>query len=156
VKAVQSAGQAFTIGRYQVRGLLGRGGFATVYRAWDPLLNREVALKVLLPHLAGDARLRARFLAEARVIAGLRHPAIAVVHDVGEADGVPFFAMELIDGETLAAACRCCFDRRVAVRGCRCVACRRCITSRYQGLERDGGSRGPRRADGLRHRTHDR
>jgi hypothetical protein len=94
--------QASTIGRYWVRGQLGRGGFATVYRAWDPLLNREVALKVLLAHLAGDARLRARFLAEARVIAGLRHPAIAVVHDVGEADGVPFFAMELIDGETLA------------------------------------------------------
>jgi hypothetical protein len=90
------------IGRYQVGGVLGRGGFATVYRAWDPLLNREVALKVLLPALAGEHELRTRFLAEARMLAGMRHPGIAVVHDVGEASDQPYFAMELIEGQTLA------------------------------------------------------
>lgn len=99
-----TAEEPVQIGRYHVRGRLGQGGFATVYRAWDPMLRREVALKVLLPELAGDAGLRARFLAEARVLAGLRHPAIAVVHDVGETEGLPFFAMELIDGRTLAQA----------------------------------------------------
>ncbi|HLZ73246.1 MAG TPA: serine/threonine-protein kinase [Dehalococcoidia bacterium] len=93
-----------TFGRYELLGILGGGGFATVYRALDPALGREVALKALLPHLAADAVIRQRFLAEARAIAALHHPNIVTVYDVGEADGRPFFAMELIAGETLAAA----------------------------------------------------
>jgi serine/threonine-protein kinase len=99
---VPSTDAAFSLGRYELRGVLGRGGFATVYRAWDPLLSRDVALKVLLPHLAGDVDLRRRFLAEARTLAGLRHPGLAVVHEAGETAGLPFFAMELIEGGTLA------------------------------------------------------
>jgi predicted Ser/Thr protein kinase len=91
-----------TLGRYELRGALGQGGFAVVYRAWDPALQREVALKVLLPRLTDDPEIRQRFLAEARRIAGLRHPNIVTVHDVGEADGRPFFTMELIDGQSLA------------------------------------------------------
>ncbi len=87
--------------RYEVRNVLGRGGFATVYRAWDPLLRREVALKTLLPHLADDADLRRRFLNEARVLAGLRHPNIVTIHDAGETPGHVFFAMELIEARTL-------------------------------------------------------
>jgi serine/threonine protein kinase len=89
-------------GRYELRGTLGAGGFATVYRAFDPALGREVALKALHPALAADRSVRRRFLEEARALAGLRHPNIAVVHDVGEAEGRPFFAMELIEGQTLA------------------------------------------------------
>ncbi len=90
------------LGRYELRGMLGQGGFATVYRAWDPALGREVALKALLPHLAGDPGMRERFLAEGRALAGLRHPNIVTVFDVGEAEGRPFFAMELIEGPTAA------------------------------------------------------
>jgi hypothetical protein len=90
------------LGRYELRGALGEGGFATVYRAFDPALGREVALKALHPHLAANPGIRRRFLDEARALARLRHPHIVTVHDVGEADGRPFFTMELIEGSTLA------------------------------------------------------
>lgn len=90
-------------GRYEILGTLGQGSFATVYRARDPLLEREVALKALLPHLAADGEDRQRFLAEARALAALRHPNIVTVYEAGEAEGRPFFAMELVEGETLAA-----------------------------------------------------
>jgi serine/threonine-protein kinase len=90
-------------GRYELRGVLGNGGFATVYRAYDPALQRDVALKTLLPHLAADPTVRARFLAEARALAALHHPNIVTIYDVGETDGLPFFAMELIEGSSLAA-----------------------------------------------------
>ncbi len=89
-------------GRYSIVGRLGEGGFATVYRAWDPLLDREVALKALPMRLAGDASLRARFMAEARALASLRHPNIIAFFDIGEEAGQPYFTMELIDGPTLA------------------------------------------------------
>jgi serine/threonine-protein kinase len=92
-----------SFGRYELRGALGEGGFATVYRAWDAMLEREVALKLLHPHMATNADIRRRFLAEARALARLRHPNIVVVHEVGEADGRSFFTMELIEGRTLAA-----------------------------------------------------
>ena len=102
------AGEARRFGRYELLGVLGEGGFATVYRAWDPVLDREVALKALLPHLAGDQDIRGRFLGEARVLARLRHPHIVTVYDVGEVTdprvpgtGWPFFTMELIEGATL-------------------------------------------------------
>lgn len=91
------------LGRYLIRGPLGVGGFATVYRAWDEALHREVALKVLHPHLAADPEIRRRFVAEARTLAQLRHPHIITVFDVGEAAGRPFFAMELLEGATVAA-----------------------------------------------------
>lgn len=90
-------------GRYEIRGILGRGGFAEVYRAWDSALGREVAVKTLLPHLTSDQEMRQRFIQEARAVARLRHSHIVTIHDVGEADGRPFFAMELIEGQTIAA-----------------------------------------------------
>lgn len=93
---------AATLGRYQLLGVLGRGGFATVYRAHDPQLDRDVALKTLLPHLAEDAGICRRFLAEARAIARLSHPGIITVFEAGEANGRPFYAMEVIEGRTLA------------------------------------------------------
>jgi serine/threonine-protein kinase len=90
------------LGRYGLREILGDGGFATVYRAWDAILGREVALKALLPHLARQPEVRRRFLAEARSLAALRHPNIVGFLDVGEAGGLPFFTMELVEGPTLA------------------------------------------------------
>ena len=89
-------------GRYEVLDEIGAGGFAVVYRAWDPGLDREVAIKALRPHAAADPEVRQRFLAEARAVARLRHPNIVTVHDVGEANDRPFFAMEMIEGPTLA------------------------------------------------------
>ena len=95
-------------GRYIVRDQLGRGGFAEVYRAHDPQLARDVALKALFPNLAAEPEIRSRFLAEARAIAGLRHPNIVAIYDVGEETDAtmagfsrPFFTMEMIDGLTL-------------------------------------------------------
>ena len=89
------------IGKYEIRGEIGRGGFATVYRAFDPTLQREVALKVLAPHLAYDTSFAARFLQEAQVVAALNHPNIITVYEIGDVDGILFLSMELVSGGTL-------------------------------------------------------
>ncbi len=94
-----------SFGRYEVVRPLGRGAVGEVYLARDPLLKREVAVKTLsgLEALPADEQneARARFLREARAAAGLSHPRIVTIHDVGEADGVPFLAMEYLRGTTL-------------------------------------------------------
>ncbi len=90
------------VGRYLIRGRVGRGGMASVYRAHDPKIGRDVAIKFLHATLAEDAECHARFLREARAAGGLSHPNIAVVHDVDEIEGRPYMSMELVDGETLA------------------------------------------------------
>lgn len=87
------------IGRYQVLGLLGRGGWAKVYKARLPGLDKIVALKLLAPRtqlraLIDQAGLRQRFLAEARTMAGLEHPHLVAVHDLGEHQGQPFYTMD--------------------------------------------------------------
>jgi serine/threonine-protein kinase len=94
-------GQPSTIGRYQIRQRLGAGGFATVYRAHDPVLDIERALKVLHPHLAGDPAIRERFIREGRALARIHHPNLVQVHDAGESDGAVYLAMELIEGISL-------------------------------------------------------
>jgi hypothetical protein len=91
-----------TLGRYTVRAELGRGGFATVYRAFDSSLEREVALKVLHPQLTTDRTFAQRFRKEARALAGMRQPNIITVYEVGEADGRLYIAMELVNGSSLA------------------------------------------------------
>jgi len=91
-----------TLGSYQILGELGRGGMGVVYRAYQPSLNRYVAIKVLPPTLAFDRELVERFLREARSAARLRHPNIVVIHDVGQQGGLYFIVMELIEGHTLA------------------------------------------------------
>jgi serine/threonine protein kinase/HAMP domain-containing protein len=90
------------VGRYQVQGSLGRGGMATVYRAHDPDIGRDVAIKFLHASLCEEADCRDRFLREGRAAGGLSHPNIVVVHDVGQIEGRPYMAMELIEGESLA------------------------------------------------------
>jgi serine/threonine-protein kinase len=89
-------------GRYEIRGELGRGGMATVYRAYDPLFEREVAIKVLPASFTDDPQFRKRFEREARIVARLEHPAVVPVYDVGEEDGQPFFVMRYMSGGSLA------------------------------------------------------
>ncbi len=88
-------------GSLQVVGRLGRGGMGVVYRAHDPGLGRDVAVKILPPELLAEPGRVARFLREARIAAGLRHENIVAIHQVGEQDGVPFLAMDLVDGAGL-------------------------------------------------------
>jgi len=93
-----------TLGRYQVLERLGRGGMAEVYRAYQPGLDRFVALKAIYPHLAGDPSLLERFGREARAVAALRHPNIVQVYDFDVQAGSAFMAMEFIAGPTLKRA----------------------------------------------------
>jgi serine/threonine protein kinase len=91
------------IGLYEVKSELGRGGMATVYRAYDPRFEREVAVKVLPSELLhADPQFRLRFEREAKIIAQLEHSAIVPVYDVGEADGQPFFVMRYMNGGSLS------------------------------------------------------
>jgi eukaryotic-like serine/threonine-protein kinase len=94
-----------SIGRYVVLGRLGRGGMGVVYAAYDPELDRKLALKVLHDAQDDDAgrRRSQRLLREAQAMAQLSHPNVITVHDVGTVEGRVFFAMELIEGHTLAA-----------------------------------------------------
>ena len=98
------------LGKYDILEELGRGGFATVYRARDCTLEREVALKVLHPQLLVDPVFVERFQREARTLANLRHPHIVTIYESGAAEGRLFVAMELARGPSLAAA--------LAERGC--------------------------------------
>jgi serine/threonine-protein kinase len=89
------------IGRYQVERELGRGTMSIVYKAFDPRIDRYLAVKVLREKFARDVTSRKRFLREARSAGGLGHPNIVTVFDVGQIDGLPFMAMELLEGDTL-------------------------------------------------------
>ena len=91
-----------TLSHYKIQEELSRGGMGVVYRALDTKLDRDVALKVLPPELVADeVRLR-RFVQEAKAAASIHHPHIATIHEIDDADGVYFIAMELIDGEKLS------------------------------------------------------
>jgi tetratricopeptide (TPR) repeat protein/predicted Ser/Thr protein kinase len=91
-----------TLSHYQVLEEIGRGAMGVVYRARDIHLNRDVALKVLPPELVADPERRQRFVLEARAASALEHPHIAVIHEIGEADGISFIAMEHVRGEKLS------------------------------------------------------
>ena len=94
-------------GRYRLDGLLGQGGMATIYRARDLQLNRDVAVKLLRPEYGRDPDFLARFRQEAQAVASLNHPNIVGVYDFGQdPDGGPFIVMELVDGEDLASILR--------------------------------------------------
>jgi eukaryotic-like serine/threonine-protein kinase len=90
------------VDRYQIVGSLGRGGMASVFKAHDPGIGRDVAIKFLHSSLCEDADCRVRFLREARAAGGLAHPNIVTVHDVGEIDGRPYMAMEFLQGDVLS------------------------------------------------------
>ncbi|MBI4230190.1 MAG: serine/threonine protein kinase [Planctomycetes bacterium] len=101
-----TAGGPGRIGAYEIRGRVGAGAMGTVYRAYDPNLQREVALKVLHPQLASDANFVRRFRREAIVLARLRHPNIVPVYDLGEHEGIPYLAMAYLPGQTVRARVR--------------------------------------------------
>src|SRR5438067_593222 len=88
-------------GPYEIVTLLGQGGGGAVYRAWDPRLEREVALKLLQDRSASDPRRAQRFIAEARAASALNHPNIVTVLDAAFDGGTPYIVSELIEGRTL-------------------------------------------------------
>ncbi|HYF66008.1 MAG TPA: protein kinase [Herpetosiphonaceae bacterium] len=89
------------IDTYVIRGLLGSGGMAQVYRADEPHLSREVALKLLAAHIQQQPGFATRFLQEGRVLASFQHPGIVHVYNVGEYQGRPYLVQELLPGPTL-------------------------------------------------------
>jgi tetratricopeptide (TPR) repeat protein len=98
-----------TLGKYEILEEIGKGGFATVYRARDPDLDRVVALKVLDPLLTRDAVWVARFRREARAVAKLDHLHVVTIHEVGQAEGMLYIATRLVEGGSLS--------RRIAEQG---------------------------------------
>jgi serine/threonine protein kinase len=89
-------------GRYEIKSELGRGGMATVFHAYDPSFERDVAIKVLPAAFLHDPQFRTRFEREAKMIASLEHPAIVPVYDFGEEDGQPYIVMRYMSGGSLA------------------------------------------------------
>jgi serine/threonine-protein kinase len=89
------------VGRYEIRAPLGKGGMGEVYRAHDPQLGRDVALKILPVEVSADAERMRRFVQEAKAASSLNHPNILTVHEIGEQDSTRFIATELVAGVTL-------------------------------------------------------
>lgn len=105
---MQAAGEVpSAIGRYQITGTLGFGAMGAVYRAFDPLIKRTLAIKTIrldIPRQSPQHQaFIERFYQEARISGTLSHPSIVTLFDIGEENGVPFLAMELVDGQTIAA-----------------------------------------------------
>src|SRR5512136_618473 len=90
------------LGPYEIQAAIGAGGMGEVYKARDTRLDRSVAIKVLPAHVSADPERRARFEREAKTIAGLTHPHICTLYDVGEHEGSTFLVMEHLAGDTLA------------------------------------------------------
>ena len=93
--------QSLLGGRYQMEARIGAGGMAEVFRGFDPVLNRTVAIKVLNPQFARDTSFVERFRREAQAAARLNQPNIVAVYDTGADDGTQFIVMEFIEGRTL-------------------------------------------------------
>ena len=89
------------VGRYKIERFLGQGGMGRLYLAVDPVLGRQLAIKVIREEV-GDTDVRARFTQEARAAGGLKHPNVVTVFDAGDHEGHPFIAMEYVSGDTLA------------------------------------------------------
>ena len=89
------------LGPYEVLSLLGAGGMGVVYRARDPRLHRDVAIKVLPAERMADENRRRRFVQEARAASALSHPNIVTIHEIESADGVDFIVMEYLPGKAL-------------------------------------------------------
>jgi len=94
------------VGRYQLQGKLGEGGMGVVYKAFDPLLQRVVAVKLIAGNMDDDPDLRRRFFTEARAAGQLSHRNLVTIHDLGEEQGQPYFAMEFLEGRDLGRRIR--------------------------------------------------
>src|ERR1700724_1098885 len=90
------------LGPYEIVAPLGAGGMGEVYRARDPRLRRDVAIKVLPRVFMADPERRARFESEARLLAALNHPNVGAIYGVEDAEGVRSLVLELVEGPTLA------------------------------------------------------
>ncbi len=97
----QAAGELGRLGGFRILKILGHGGMGVVFQGEDPRLGRQVAIKALLPHLAGSTSSQQRFLREARAAATLEHDHIVPILQVGEERGAPFIVMPLLKGESL-------------------------------------------------------
>jgi eukaryotic-like serine/threonine-protein kinase len=95
-----------TVGKYVLTELIGAGAMGTVYRAMDPDLQRDVAIKLMSPAVASDVAQRNRFLREARAAGSLHHPSIITVYGFGEVDGELYIAMEFVEGRDLSGVIR--------------------------------------------------
>lgn len=96
-----------SVGHYRISSKLGAGGMGVVFLAQDTRLGRKAAIKFLPAEMAADPARRQRFLNEARAASALNHPNVCIVYDVGETeDGLPFIAMEFVEGESLDALVR--------------------------------------------------
>ncbi len=102
------------LGRYEIREIVGEGAMARVYKAYDPEIDRTLAVKLLKAQLADDDQYRLRFLREARAAGVLSHPNIVTIFDVGVDGKHPYIAMEMIDGMTLGDVLRA--DNRLSVK----------------------------------------
>jgi serine/threonine-protein kinase len=107
------------VGKYKIVQKLGHGAMGEVFRAHDPVLGRDVAIKVVTARLSRDERARERFHHEARAAAQLNHPNIITVYDFGEEQGMAYMAMELLEGadlrELLAKDALASLDDRLAI-----------------------------------------
>ena len=92
-----------TLGPYEILSFIGAGGMGEVYRARDPRLNREVAIKVLPANHVGDDDRRRRFVQEAHAASALNHPHIITIHEIESANGADFIVMEYVPGKSLDA-----------------------------------------------------
>jgi serine/threonine protein kinase len=92
-----------TVGHYRITSRLGAGGMGEVFLAQDSRLERKAAIKFLPAEMAADPERRTRFLNEARAASALNHPHVCIVYEVGETEGVPFIAMEFVEGQPLDA-----------------------------------------------------
>jgi len=92
-----------TIGRYEILDMVGRGGMGVLYRARDPILERDVALKMMHVDFSQDDTARERFQREARAVARLQHRNVVTIHELGEIDGAPYIVMEFLSGKDLDA-----------------------------------------------------
>ncbi|HEU5101970.1 MAG TPA: protein kinase [Roseiflexaceae bacterium] len=95
-----------SLGKYQLGELLGQGGMGAVYRSFHPLLNRPIAIKVMLANVAADPQAHQRFLREAQVVAVLSHPHIVNIFDVDVQNGQPYIVMDFAEGGSLAGRLR--------------------------------------------------
>ena len=157
--------QPMSIGKYRIVRLLGRGGMGAVYQAFDPHLERDVALKVMLPQFADQPEHKLRFEREARAVARMMHPNVVTVFDLGyHTDGSPYIVMELLKGRDLlhllrdepALDLRRKVDRRPGAGGPRTRAQGRHRPSRHQARQRLHRRERRRQDHGLRDRPHQR
>jgi serine/threonine-protein kinase len=102
------------LGRYQLREIIGEGAMARVYKAYDPEIDRTLAIKLLKPQISENDQYRSRFLREARAAGVLSHPNIVTIFDVGVDETRPYIAMEFIEGMTLGDLVRT--DRKLSIK----------------------------------------